>query len=463
MALSPQPTDCSSSSLSGLILLRAVQRLEAQQGKPLDDAQAMHAAHAGQRGAAADRLLARARWLAREQGLDLALAQWRGRLVWVALAAAGLVGLLSWGLLQAVVGSSTRQINAVAALLAVLGPHLLSLLLWLLMLATGSSEGGGLARWGAWVAARLPGAAPAQKLVLEAGIDVLDQQPRLSVWAFGALNHAIWSLALLLTLGCLLLAFSFLAYRLSWESTILDAGFFAGFARLSGWLPAQLGFAMPDLTGADGDNRGWALWLLGCTLVYGLGLRLLLLAISLWRSRRLAAGLRVDESDPALRRLLARFAAMDAASEVLDREQRPAARPPGPAGEPATWRVTEGTALLGFELPEALQPWPPQGLAAPLQARIAGSAAEKQAWLARLQAAAPQRLLLVCHAPSSPDRGSERFLREALKPAGQGALLLLGGSGAQRWKTWALDCGLPLAAVFDSPAAAARWLEIGHG
>jgi hypothetical protein len=72
-------------------LLQAMQRLEAQQ-VPLDDAQAMREAHSQQRGMA-QRLLVRAGWLAM----------------------AALIGLLSFGLMHAVVGGA-RQINAVASL-----------------------------------------------------------------------------------------------------------------------------------------------------------------------------------------------------------------------------------------------------------------------------------------------------------------------------------------------------------
>ena len=66
--------------------------------------------------------------------------------------------------------------------------------------------------------------------------------------------------------------------------------------------------------------------------------------------------------------------------------------------------------------------------------RIAGGARERAQALGQLMAARPASLLLVCHAPSSPDRGTARFLREAAFQAGRSALLLVaaqGGAGAK--------------------------------
>ncbi|MGS0753894.1 hypothetical protein ACVBEH_03550 [Roseateles sp. GG27B] len=130
----PRPAQ---SRLVQLIKMRAVQRAEAVQ--PLDDVEALRSAHA-QYLTPQDRVLARAGILATQLGIAAELALWRTRLLWVALAAAAGVGLLSYGLISAVVGGD-RRINAMAALLAVLGPHLLSLLVWLLSLLFGASSG----------------------------------------------------------------------------------------------------------------------------------------------------------------------------------------------------------------------------------------------------------------------------------------------------------------------------------
>ena len=433
-------------TFSDLILLRAVQRLEPE-GQALDDVVALREAHAEFQQPAA-RLIARASMLAREHGLTHALTQWRARLPWLALGAALLVGLLSYGLVNAVVGHD-RQINAVAALLAVLGPHALSLLLWLAGLMAGGNASG-ITGWAAQALSR--GLGPS-RVVLAATLDVLGRQRGLAAWAFGVLNHAIWSLALLLTLAGLSFAFSFLAYRLTWETTILAPGFFAAFAKLSGWLPGLLGFPTPDVTG--NDNRGWALWLMGCTLVYGLALRLCVLGLSVLRTRQLLRGLTLDTSDPYLRHLMTRFTSLDATSELLDVERPGAARAAPGLGGNAAW---QGQAVVGFELPEVL-PWP-AALAAVPQARTDGSAVDKRAVLARLTEAAPAHLLLLCHGPSSPDRGAERFVRAALQTSGSTAMLLMAADAAdlRRWRDWVAETGLPLHAVFDHAEAAQQWL-----
>jgi hypothetical protein len=477
-AAAQKPPRPAQSRLVQLIKMRAVQRAEALQ--PLDDVEALRSAHADYL-TPQDRVLARAEVLAAQLGLDAELALWRRRLLWVALAAAAGVGLLSYGLISAVVGGD-RRINAMAALLAVLGPHLLSLLVWLLSLlfSAGSGLGGGLAGWALGWSTRLPGLRGERqqtaRLVLDATLDVLGQSGRLLLWSLGLLTHLIWSLAFVLTLAGLLVAFSFLSYQLTWETTILDGAVFARLAHAVGTVPAWLGFATPDvgqlLTG-QGDHRGWAWWLIGCTLVYGLGLRLAALLVSglavwlLLRGLTLKRG--VDSTDPYIRRLLARFEALQQPL-LLDLEQPTAALPGRLPKPPLDPRNRLPLALLGFELPPALA-WPPAGLqaaaalaaASDLLASTAGAAAEKRALLARLEAALPQRLLLVCNGQASPDRSTERFLRAACGLAERSALCLLATDTAgaaeslQRWHAWLATLELPLDALFDDVAAAASW------
>ncbi|MCV2371139.1 DUF2868 domain-containing protein [Roseateles oligotrophus] len=455
--------------LARLIQFQAVRI--AEQTQALDDVQAMRAAYAAHEGIQ-ERLLTRSDRLAPQLGIEQALAGGRERLAVVALLAAFLVAVLSYSLVLSVVGHD-RRINAMAALVAVLGPHFLSLLLWFLALLFGGS-GGGLAKGLLNLSTRLPGlGGQASRLLLQATLEVMGRSRGLSAWLFGLMTHLVWSLAFVFTLLGLLMAFSFLSYQLSWETTILDGEAFARFAHMTGRLPALFGFATPavdHMLDGHGDHRAWAIWLMGCTLVYGLGLRLVLVILSGLRARSLLAGLALaDGSDPYVRRLMARFDAMQAA-QVLDAESPAAGRSVN------THLATDhqaGLAVIGFELPDS-QGWPAiaawqHGL---LLARTDGALAGKRQLLEHLQQLAPAHLLLVCNAGASPDRATERFLRAAAACAGHSALLLESVPGhqesAQRWRDWLAEIRIepPLEAVFDAAVDAAAWASTGvsqHG
>ena len=138
--------------------------------------------------------------------------------------------------------------------------------------------------------------------------------------------------------------------------------------------------------------------------------------------------------------------------------------------------------MIGFELPPE-QAWPapglpptPAGSAAPL--RVSGSAGERQQALAQLAATRPESLLLVVHAPSSPDRGTARFVREAACHAGRVALWPVAaaapsaageGAGAggenaadtpaiARWQQWLDSEGFSALALVPSAPAATNWI-----
>ncbi|WP_326539141.1 DUF2868 domain-containing protein [Pseudorhodoferax sp.] len=456
-------SDPGRSPLAQAAIVRAVQLIE-EDGR-LEDGQAMRQAFAA-RADGAGRVRERAWLLGERLGLQREWQRWRqwGGTVLLVLALCVLAG--AWALARAVLGE-TREINVVAAFVSLLGLHAATLLLWLasLLLPWPSSAGGALGRWALQLTARLPlDRGPHAVQLARATTDVL-ARARLAPWAFGGISHTVWTLSFVLMLAALALGFSLRAYRLTWETTLLTPEFFVRFVQLTGWLPQRLGFAMPDaatllqpaLAGAD-EQRAWAWWLLGCVAVYGLVVRLLcaLMCWVLWR--RGQARLALDLADPGVRALLSRFEAMEPVL-VVDVEQPGAA----PVPLPATLAADAGTRwLLGFELPPEA-PWPPFDTPAAVEAlRIAGTQQERAAVLQRLRAAPPHRLLIACHAPSSPDRGTERFLREACGLSGGWAVLLLGArqeADAARWRDWLQRTALQPLAVLTEPRAALAWLE----
>lgn len=437
------PTPPRRSAFAGSIIAHAVARLESQ--RTLDDARAMQAAARCSPDRRAQ-VIERAWQLAADTGLLAAWSSWQRTLGWLAVLVAVLVAAMSWGLVASVIGAD-RQVNAAWAFMALLGPHLLGLVVWLLGLCWPARAGPGLGRLvlsisrhlPAWGAPRQRAQAPLQAMLADAALDVL-QTRRTLPWVLGALSHLIWLLAFVVVLAGMLVQFAFRAYQLTWETTILDAGFFAAFVQLTGMLPAALGFAMPDVH--TGEARTWAWWLIGCVLVYGALLRMVLAVLSLAVARHRLAGQGLAMNDAYHLRLVQRFERMDA-PRVVDAEHAP------PAAQPAAAvrsDLGDGVAVIGFELPPD-SAWPPPGLPAQAwYARIAGTHEERQALIDRLAAQRPARIVMVCTAAASPDRGTERWMRAALSTTGQLQLRLIGSdpqaAGRRRWSQWLHTSGL---------------------
>ena len=423
---------------------------------PLDDAQAMRIAASSTPHAHA-RITVRALELGERVGLQAELSRARQWGPWVMLGLVALVVVAGLGLAGNVVGGGDRHINVIVALVSLLGIHLLTLLLWLagLWLPLGSFHASSLGWIWLSLTARVAGGKRGQAPVLVRAATGLLTRARLLPWAFGLVSHGIWSLSFAVVLAALLFALAFRSYTLSWETTILDPDFFVRAVQMLGWAPAQLGFPVPDadtVRSAARDAAGqrtWALWLTGCIVVYGLlpRLALVLLSAMVWHRRR--AALQPDWNAPYYSKLKARFAAL-APPTIVDAD--PGRAPGATPGGLAPSQLRDMLFVVGFELPPDA-PWPPEGLhadAATEMQRIDGSAPARRALLDRLAHARPRAVLLICHAASSPDRGTERFLRDLLAHCGECRLWLTDAArdtadaGApQRWIEWLQGTGLP--------------------
>jgi hypothetical protein len=453
------------------MLIAETVRMVEQTGRLDDDAALRDAFHKAT--GREERLWERARLLGHRLMLDRELARWR-EVVWFAwLPLVLLAFLAAYGTATAVVGSG-RTVNALTAFFALLAMPMLTLTLWGASLLSNGRPGLlGRLSFGnilLYLLARFPGQRNPHALTMAQAAHAVLRRARLLPWAFGVVSHAVWAMAFVLILTALGFAFSFQQYRLTWETTILDAGFFVRFVALTGALPHWLGFPLPDAAvlrdpaASDLDHRAWAWWLIGCTFVYGLVPRLVFFAISWAAWRRGMHRMHLDMADPYYRKLLTRFEEMEKPT-VSDPEQR-ASVENGPATT-AGAQIGSARAVVGFELPPELA-WPPQALAhAELLERIAGTGSERRALLDKLARLRPHMLLVVCNAASTPDRGTERFLREAAHQTGQAALLLVGfmtGEGAQRWQSWLEQAGLQNVACFTHADPAAAWMDgVHHG
>ncbi len=437
-------------------------RLIEQHG-PLEDGQALRGALA-----AADtreqQVVQRARLLASRLELPARLQHARTMAPLVLAAMAVAIVLAGLALAGSVLDTQDRRINVMAALAALLGLHALTLALWLVALALPATRfGGALGRLWLELTARLTlgrGAEPAA--LLRAALGLLERA-RLLPWALGFASHAIWALSFAVVLAVLLFAFAFRSYTLSWETTILSPDTFVAGVRALSPAPAWLGFPVPDAASAlapvpdAAGQRIWAWWLIGCIVVYGLLPRIAcaLLCALVWRARRDA--LAPDFAGPYYRHLFARLDAL-APTTVVDADSRASDWRrvlPHHAGE-----TSAQLAVVGFELPPECD-WPPPALphSASIVRRIAGSAAERLEVLDTLARAHPRAVVLVCHAASSPDRGTERFLRDLLRTCGECRLWLTGKPApaeaqVARWRDWLHTVGLAEVHCFTDATAA---------
>lgn len=446
-----------------------------EEGGALDDAVEMAQAHACQH-SEQGRILARAVLLARRLGLQ---ADWE-RLQTALWIAGGLLLVLAYllagGLLTRVLGSG-QTVNAAFAFVAMLGVPLLALLIWVLWaLASGFSQEAqpwSLGRGMLSLATRMPWLRGPHTPTLLRGANEMLREQRLGLWVFGAIGHALWALAFGLVLVTLLLLFSFQAFQLTWETTILDARFFERFLQVTGWLPGQLGFPVPSQAlvhappSASG-SQAIAWWLLASALLYGLVPRLVALGVCLavWRQR--SGRLALDTRDPYFRRLVARFASM-APAPVVDTEHA-APRPVGKGFRARAPGQGVQTVLIGFELPDELGGLPASLLAmADRSHTIRGSMTERLALLSALAAQPGADALVLCSAAASPDRGAERFLRQICEHSAGCALLpvALDAAGTdnkpQRWADWLAASELTGVTFCATPEHARRWLETPRG
>lgn len=408
-----------------------------------------------------ERIVARARGLAAREGLAAEVAAWRSRSALFASLALLLALLGGIGAALAVAGDGTRPINVVWALGGLLGVHALSLAFWLLGLLLLRGSPGGLGAGWAWLSERFGGGVHAPRAW--AG---LHRRGGLLRWWFGVATHAGWTLALTGALAGLVLTFLWRGHVFVWESTLLPSDFFVGFVAAAGWLPAQLGFALPapdavSASGAsaltdEGARRAWASWLLGCVVVYGVLPRAVLWGLCAWRLRAGRAALRLDVGLPGFVELAdalsperERIGVTDAAPDFLLGGRVDA--PHAIAGPPA---------LAAIELRGDL-PWPP---ALPQGARDLGVADGRDSrarMLAALAAAPAARLLVACDPRLSPDRGSLAFIAELSRHAGECRVWLAGAGSderAARWREALAALGLGAEAVMADAGSVLDWL-----
>ncbi|WP_397475061.1 DUF2868 domain-containing protein [Pusillimonas sp.] len=423
-------------------------------------------------GSFVQRIARRAQFLARREKLDEVLVHWSRLARWTLAAMFALAALAGIGTALGALGDGTRPVNLLLALVAMLGLHLLTLILWLAGIGL-QSNGGGAWLGRMWLdATRKLARGPDTALAPRALIGLLGRSGSLR-WALSAVSHLLWLTALAGLLATLLAMLSARRYTFNWETTLLTPDAFVGLTEALGWLPARLGFAMPPeatIRLSDGLNvlpqeaqALWSSWLIGCVIVYGVIPRLAAAVVSLVLARQgIRRASRLDTSLPGYADLRPRLMP---SSEAIAPDA-----PPGPetlahVERSPAMSFTDHPLIVGLELASSTA-WPPAGLPEGVQnAGIIDSRAQRHALLDQLHAQPVRRLLIVCDSYQTPDRSALTYIAELASYADEARVAFITETSSAHesrltaWRRQLTTAGLPANCIHAALEPALHWLD----
>lgn len=328
-------------------------------------------------------------------------------------------------------GNAGTQLNIFWVLGVLLGLSWLSLLLWFITLLLNRDHAGVLAPLFRKLLDRfLP--ERREPSAQQAADRVWLQRLFFSASGFlrlGWITHVLWSAYLLGGLLGLLLLFTTRQFDFVWESTLLGGDSFVAITQALTPPLAAIGVPVPDAnqilassldqTPADAaqTRRVWAIFLLGCVLIYGLLPRLLIGLICMLGERRLQARQTLDFNRPYHIRLQREFWPQGSRARVLDADQQPA-QPQPSAGK--SGQLPANCLWIGLELPGnyALPAGVPEGL---INVRDEPSKRQALAVIAEQSSA----VALLIDGNKAADRGLQRVVVELANAAGAHNLWLV--------------------------------------
>ncbi len=364
-------------------------------------------------------------------------------------------------LLMAVVGVSTTfsaladardTLNIFWILGVLLGFNWLSLMLWLALSLLPNSSGGLVApafnRLMHWL---LPSKGKAGKTPAANRAFLRTAfAPAWAKWQLGQITHLVWMSYVLGGFIALLLLFSTRQFDFIWESTLLGGD---TFVRLTQTLSAPLNAlnwpvpthaqilasqsGTPALDPAN-TRRIWAIFLLGCLLLYGLLPRVFFWLLCYWQLRSRQKRFQLDLTLPYYLRLQQALWPQAGSGRVLDADTHPRASTAATSVTGAG-RVPDKALWLGIELGHN-EPWPPTASRNQVLGNIV-DAETLQTALAQLKEQRHSALAIAVAVNKAADRGLLRMLRQLLElRAPEQVWLVLRASEpvpASKFQSWA--------------------------
>lgn len=488
--------------LKPFLIYKIIEQVETQQGW-LDDGAANRLAVS--KAQSPDQwLLIRAQTLSDQAHFTATLNTIRATAVGANLMMWGICAVIGFLAGLSVLGSANTPVNVLWVVLSLLGVPSLTLLMWVfaMLFSNRSSEFGGLVGrvvqnmlkrftrdpnsplfWQAWHQTTSPSGAQR--------------------WLFSMLTHGFWLLALSFSVLSMAIAFSVKHYVFLWETTWFDPQSFVRVASFLGAIPAQFSLALPDssLIAQSGNTAIdswearalWARWLIAVILVWGVVPRLFFFILSAIRWHQTTAYLKPKTTDAYALACLARLSRVKARLE-----------PEGGSGLPDAWQApaqplnlthsTLDAVVLGVEL-RALPDWAtasrtdtsdidtlnrltseesvhsaqnPQSPHSPHTTQtnrwvtlgIVDNLASRETTLQALAQRPPNKLLIICDALQTPDRGTLRLIDNLQKFAQQNHVFLMHAVEGTHTNSWRQSLNkLGLSIIHTSEQETAQWLN----
>lgn len=409
------------------------------------------------------KILRRAQALAQREGLTPVIQQWSSATkiaLWILAVFAVLSGAtLAFNALD----TQQQHVNILIALVALLGLHFITFLLWGFSFFASWQQQSLLGRLWLWLSKKFA-RSPDATLAMQAFVHTAHHAMR---WLLSSISHGFWLIALSAALIVFLALLASQQYSFGWETTILPNQTFIHITHFLGSVPSFFGFPIPSTELIAQSNnqvatitdaqKTWSIWLTGQLLIWGIALRLIFFVICLLKARHILAQQRLDIANPAYASLVNRFSP---SSEKIGLDSlAPRYELPTLEQQQHTWETTR--LIVGIELPPQ-QTWP----IIPLHSSVTDAGkvetrGERHQLLARLSQHPIQELLIVCNGQQTPDRGIAYFIRDIGQYAQQVKVYLHIVNEEQSrldlWEKSLSDMGIAKEAIWHRPQQLFPW------
>lgn len=411
----------------------------------------------------------RAHLLAQREGLLATLQQWcqAAKLaLWLLAIVALFTGV---GLAFSALDNLQKHVNILLALVALLGLHGVTLLLWVLSFFASWQQQSLLGKWWLWLSRKMARSEDAL-LITQSFIHTSNQRSGMR-WIVSTISHGFWLIALCTATITWLALLAGKQFSFGWETTILSTEAFAAITHTAGFIPALLGFPMPTselitqssnhIAVAADAQKIWSVWLTGQLVIWGVLLRLICFLGCFFKAKAALASIRIDTQTPSY---LAFIQRLQNHQRITTDRSKPDYILPKVSSVEHPQNLEEFNSqnsticVVGIDLPSNIVL--PNILSAVVRIE---SREDRHQLLAQLSQHPVPQLLIICDGTQTPDRGMAYFIQDISQYAQKTAIYLHishdSRSRLSLWQKALTDMGIEAKTIWHHPQQLTAWLN----